>query len=108
MSNKIRRRAFKINKERDRIRLRRLRALGLITGNSLAKIEDSKNLSSLGRVAAYGTLFAHKKAKEISDEMIFVRDGKVIRQVKGKKPQILEQLSTRKAKKGDILYLQNS
>ncbi|MGB0981564.1 MAG: hypothetical protein ACPGUH_05635 [Winogradskyella sp.] len=83
---------------------KRFQALGF-TGVSLAKLEDSKNLNVLGQIAAVGTSFAHKKALEISDEVIYADEGQIIRQVKGRKPQIIEHISPRKVTKGEVLII---
>ena len=74
-------------------------------GVSLARLEDSKNLNTLEKIAAIGTSFAHKRALEISDEVIYANEGQIIRKVKGRKPQIIESISPRKATKGEVLII---
>ena len=74
-------------------------------GISLARLEDSENLNVLGRIAAVGTSFAHKRALKISDEVIYADEGQIIRQVKGRKPQIIEHISPRKVTKGEVLFI---
>lgn len=85
----------------------RFQALGY-TGISLARLEDSRNLNVIGRIAAVGTSFAHKRALEISDEVIYADEGQIIRQVKGRKPQIIEHISPRKVTKGEVLIINRS
>jgi len=75
------------------------------TNLSLSRLEDSRNLSDLEEIAAIGTSFAHKKALEISDEIIYANEGKIIRLVKGKKPEIIEMITPRKATKGEVLII---
>lgn len=79
-----------------------------IVRNSLANLEDSKNLDGLGEIAKTGTSFAHKRALEISDEVIYASEGKIIRKVKGKEPQILQNIYQRKVTKGEVLIIQRT
>ncbi|NCT17582.1 MAG: hypothetical protein COZ75_00830 [Flavobacteriaceae bacterium CG_4_8_14_3_um_filter_34_10] len=78
----------------------------IIYNRPLAELEDSNNLNTISRLAASGTSYAYRRAWEISNEIILVVDGKVIRQVKGKKPEVIEDLNPRKVTKGATLSLQ--
>lgn len=86
---------------------KRLQKIGQ-RGSSLARLEDSKNLNTLGEIVAIGTSFAHKRALEISDEVIYASEGQIIRKIKGRKPQIIESISPRKATKGEVLFIGRS
>ena len=101
ISTTVKRKAL-LKREKSKNRPRELNQ----TGVSLAKLEDSKNLNALEKIAAIGTSFAHKRALEISDEVIYANEGQIIRKVKGRKPQIIESLSPRKATKGEVLIIQ--
>ena len=72
---------------------------------NLARLEDSKNLNDLGRIAAIGTSSAHKRALKIFDGVVYVDEGQIIRHVKGRKPQIIKHISPRRATKGEVLII---
>jgi len=74
-------------------------------GVSLARLEDSKNMNFLERIVAVGTSYAHKKALEMADEVVYADEGKIIRHVKGQEYQVIEHISPRKVTKGEVLII---
>lgn len=71
--------------------------------DTLGDLEDSNDLKTLNTVIQKGTALAHKHAFEITKEIIYVKNNKLIRKVKGKKSEILRTLEPRKVPKDHIL-----
>ncbi|AXG69692.1 hypothetical protein KORDIASMS9_01919 [Kordia sp. SMS9] len=71
----------------------------------LEALEDSENLNSLAKITASGTLSAYNRAVKTHDEIVYVNDGKVVRKVKGKEVEVIQNLITRKVVKGTTITI---
>lgn len=68
--------------------------------NSFRTIEDSPNLSTLEELAISGTSKAYEKAILVTDEIIEVRNGLLIKEKKGKYCKVISNLNYREVQKG--------
>ena len=86
---------------------RTLKSEGRVRGHRAFKaLEDTRDLSFLGAIAADGTRKAYLKAVEVSDTMVELRNGEVIRRRKDGAVEILTKLEPRKeVQKGKTITL---
>ena len=85
-------------KKKSYIKLRTLRS-GLINpfkNRKFKVLEDSNDLSFLGAIAAQGTNEAYKNALQISDTIVQLKDGKVVRKRKDGPSHVVAELEARK------------
>ncbi|GAA3637383.1 hypothetical protein [Flavivirga jejuensis] len=68
-------------------------------------VEDRKDLSLLGRIAAEGTKKGFERAKKVAHEIIIVQNGKLIRKRPGKPNQVISKLEERRVKIGKTTSL---
>lgn len=68
-------------------------------------IEDTKDLSELGHIAAEATKKGFIRAKRVAHEIIIVQNGKLIRKRPGKPNQIISKMEERQVVVGKITDL---
>lgn len=68
-------------------------------------IEDSNDLSQLEQIAAQATRKAFKKANKIAPEMVFAKDGNLIRKKLDKTHTVVAKLKERKVEVGQKIYI---
>ncbi len=72
----------------------------------LEELEDKKNPTQLVKILARATREARRRSREISDEIIEVRNGQLIREIKGKKCEVLRDLKTREVEVGKVWVIE--
>ncbi len=70
----------------------------------LTRLEDSENLSHLQKIIAKGTFSAYEKALK-SSEVIYVSEGKIVKEIKGESIEVIGDVSQRKVVKGQVLTI---
>lgn len=105
MSEHIKRRRRVVTKMKNGLKRQQMRGQHCFRAVTLEAIEDSENLNFLAKVAARGTLIAHRQAAKTLNEIVYVSDGKVVREIKGKELEVIQDLSPRKVIKGTTLTM---
>ena len=84
----------------EKIKSKECDALNIKEEDSFVKIEDNNDLSQLEQIVTQGTRTAFKKANKVAKEMVFAKNGELVRKKSGEAYTVISKLEERQVKIG--------